>query len=418
LAWKSPIARSLHLLSTAQYFYIEDHTFQIVEIDGVYVEPKEADTLYIGVAQRYSILVTTKNTTDENFAIVTVADSVLFDSIPSDLQLNNTNWLEYNSSAPHPQANIQVSEAQDLVPFDDLTLVPTDGMPLLPEAGLKINVAVVMQNLDNGYNYALLNNITYTAPKVPTLYTVLSSGDLVTNAKIYGEFTHPMILNHNDVVEIVLNNNDTGSHPFHLHGHNFQVIDRQPPLGANFYDYADLDEPVPYDPSNHTAFPPVPARRDVVVVPPQGYFVMRFVADNPGVWLFHCHIDWHLAAGLAMVLIEAPTQLQQSLKVPDDHWDACKAGDIAFEGNAAGNTKDYLDLGGQNAQVGFLPGGFTARGIVALVFSCISAFIGMAAISIYGLSDLKYHRRNLAAETSTSPIQTSIAQPKTDEVGG
>lgn len=39
-----------------QYFYVEDHTFRIVEIDGVYTEPTEADTLYISTAQRYSIL--------------------------------------------------------------------------------------------------------------------------------------------------------------------------------------------------------------------------------------------------------------------------------------------------------------------------------------------------------------------------
>jgi iron transport multicopper oxidase len=31
----------------AQYFYIEDHTFRIVEIDGVYVDAQEADTLYM-----------------------------------------------------------------------------------------------------------------------------------------------------------------------------------------------------------------------------------------------------------------------------------------------------------------------------------------------------------------------------------
>ena len=66
----------------AQYFYIDGHNFTIVEIDGVYTEPTEADILYIGIAQRYSILVTTKNSTDQNYAIVTVADSVLLDTIP------------------------------------------------------------------------------------------------------------------------------------------------------------------------------------------------------------------------------------------------------------------------------------------------------------------------------------------------
>ena len=145
-------------------------------------------------------------------------------------------------------------------------------------------------------------------------------------------------------------------------------------------------DPVPYNPNNHTAFPSIPARRDVFVLPPQGYFVIRFVADNPGVWLFHCHIDWHLAQGLAMVLIEAPLVLQETTTIPEQHYEVCRAAGVPFEGNAAAHDQDFLDLKGQNKQPAFLPGGFTARGIVALVFSVISALLGMAFIVVYGLS--------------------------------
>ena len=371
-----------------QYFYIENHTFQIIEVDGVYTEPTEASILYIGVAQRYSILLTTKNETDTNYAIVTVADSKLLDYIPEHLKLNNTNWLQYNAEAPHNQAVINASVSSDLVPFDDFTLVPYDQTPLFPEPDLEINVTVSFLDLMTGANYAFLNNISFTKPQVPTLYTVLSSGDLANNSAIYGEFTHPIVLEHNSVVQLVLNNADTGNHPFHLHGHNFQLIDRAPPPGPNFYDYLNGD-PVPFNPLNHTPFPAVPIRRDTVVLPPQGYLVFRFVADNPGVWIFHCHIDWHLDAGLGMVLIEAPTQMQGRLTIPQDHIDACKAGGVPYEGNAAGNTVDLLDLSGENAQPAFLPPGFTTKGIVALVFSCLSAALGIASLTVYGLADLK-----------------------------
>jgi iron transport multicopper oxidase len=84
-----------------QYLYIEDHDFEIVEVDGVWVEPAKADTIYISAAQRYGLLLDTKNSTSRNYGIVTVADSSLLDIIPSDLKLNQTNWLEYNSSAPY-----------------------------------------------------------------------------------------------------------------------------------------------------------------------------------------------------------------------------------------------------------------------------------------------------------------------------
>lgn len=396
-----------------QYIYIEDHTFKIVEIDGVYTEPTEADTLYISAAQRYTILLTTKNSTDKNYPIVTVADSQLLDSIDPKLQLNITNWLEYNANADHPQAVMRVDSSKELIPFDDITLIPHDRMELLPEPDHEITLTVVMGLLDNGFGYAFFDNISFTFPKVPTLLTVMSAGQLATNEAIYGEFTHPMVLKHNEVVQLVLNNNDNGAHPFHLHGHNFQVIDRDPPYGEHFLDYKGGDY-VPWDPSNHTAFPAIPARRDTFVLPPKGSYVMRFVADNPGVWMFHCHIDWHLSQGLAMVMIEAPDVIQQTHKIPQEQYDICRAGGVAFEGNAAANSQDYLDLSGQNTQRPSLPGGFTAGGIVALVFSCISAVLGMAFITVYGLSEPKVIQKDVPTndEGSSETVPEKSVEPK------
>ncbi|KAJ5326232.1 uncharacterized protein N7506_009334 [Penicillium brevicompactum] len=382
----------------AQYFYIEDHTFRIVEIDGVYVDAQEADVLYISVAQRYSILVTMKNSTEKNYPIVMVADSELLDVISPSLQLNQTNWLEYNSAAPHPQAKITVDTASDLVPYDDMKLVPHDRMELLPEPDMVIAVDVIMDNLNDGAGYAFFNNISYTMPKVPTLYSVLTAGEeYATNEKVYGEFTSSHVLEHNAVVEIIINNQDTGSHPFHLHGHNFQLVSRSPSYGASFYDLVDGD-PVPYDASEQpsSGFPKFPARRDTVVAPPQGNMVLRFVADNPGVWLFHCHIDWHMSQGLAMTFVEAPQQIKAGLSLTDSDISICKAGNRSYEGNAAANTEDWLDLSNQNRQLPWLPAGFTPRGIVAMVFSCVSAFLGMAFIAFYGMSGIGVQKQETA----------------------
>ena len=52
-----------------------------------------------------------------------------------------------------------------------------------------------------------------------------------------------------------------------------------------------------------------PQRRDVQVLKAQGYIVVQIDADNPGVWPFHCHIAWHVSAGLyinVMVRIFCP----------------------------------------------------------------------------------------------------------------
>ena len=164
---------------------------------------------------------------------------------------------------------------------------------------------------------------------------------------------------------------DSGKHPFHLHGHAFQIISRS------------SDDAGPFNSTNSTQtdYPATPMRRDTLVLKPQGNMVMRFQANNPGVWLFHCHIEWHMQQGLIVTMVEAPLEMQKDLRIPQDHYDACIAGGIPYAGNAAGNTVDLLDLSGANVAPKPLPGGFTARGIVALTFSVIAALVGMAVIA-------------------------------------
>lgn len=53
---------------------------------------------------------------------------------------------------------------------------------------------------------AFFKNITYVSQKVPTLYTVMSTGENASNPAVYGEFSHPFVLEHNQIVEIVVNN--------------------------------------------------------------------------------------------------------------------------------------------------------------------------------------------------------------------
>ncbi len=59
-----------------QYFWIEGHTMKIIEVDGVYTEPAEADMIYLTAAQRYSFLVTAKDDSSSNFAMVSSMDEV------------------------------------------------------------------------------------------------------------------------------------------------------------------------------------------------------------------------------------------------------------------------------------------------------------------------------------------------------
>ncbi|KAF3069321.1 Iron transport multicopper oxidase FET3 [Trichoderma lentiforme] len=355
-----------------QYLWIEGHTMRIVEVDGIYTEAAEADMVYISAAQRVSFLLTTKNDTSANFPIVSSMDTTLFDTLPDDLNYNVTGWLTYDSKATLPEPAL----VDELNPFDDMTLVPYDKMELLPEPDQVVELDVIMDNLRDGKNYAFFNNITYTKPKVPSLYTAMSTGDLADNAAVYGEFTHPFVLKKGEIVQIVVNNLDSGRHPFHLHGHAFQAIHRSEEEAGTFED-EDLSE---------SDYPSVPMRRDTLVIWPNGNIVMRFKADNPGVWLFHCHIEWHVASGLLATFVEAPLEIQKQFTIPDDHLAVCDAAGTPSKGNAAANTVDFLDLTGENRAPKTIPGGFTPRGIVALVFSCLTGVLGVIVVAWYGLS--------------------------------
>lgn len=73
----------------------------------------------------------------------------------------------------------------------------------------------------------------------------------------------------------------------HLHGHNMYVLSE----GAGTWDGSTV-----VNGGN-------PQRRDVQLLRPDGYLVLQYDAVNPGVWPFHCHIAWHVSAGLYINLL-------------------------------------------------------------------------------------------------------------------
>ena len=52
-----------------------------------------------------------------------------------------------------------------------------------------------------------------------------------------------------------------------------------------------------------------PTRRDVALLPVNGYLVIGFQMNNPGAWLMHCHIAWHASSGLALQFIESGSRI-------------------------------------------------------------------------------------------------------------
>lgn len=404
------------------YFYIEDSEFDIVEVDGVYTEPARAKSIIITPAQRYSLLFNTSGDPDKVYRMGMIVDTSMYDIIPSGTNLNATGFLWQGDKATlqfpeltnedilerGPVKGVQdyrqELDKDDVEWFDDMELIPYDREPRLPPPDHEVTIEVQMTNLRDGINYAFFNDVTWTHAKVPSLFTVLSapSDDASLNETVYGSNTHSTVVNHMDIVQLVLNNNDDSRHPFHLHGHNFQCLLRGPDMD---------DEFTPYDPTSkdNKPFPEYPMRRDTLLVQSNSHFVIRWRADNPGAWLFHCHVDWHLTQGLAMQFIEAPLQLRQNLKVhsiPAVNLEACKASKVSTVGNAAGRSgSEFFDLSGMNRQQPSLPGGFTAKGIVAMIISIFSALAGMGFIVWYGISDTKYSETEFVEDVVEETVE-------------
>jgi FtsP/CotA-like multicopper oxidase with cupredoxin domain len=83
----------------------------------------------------------------------------------------------------------------------------------------------------------------------------------------------PLSIAKGERVELVIVNKTPMPHPMHLHGHEFQVVEID---GQRFAG-------------------PV---RDTVLLPPGKRVVVAFDASNPGWWAFHCHLLYHLEAGM------------------------------------------------------------------------------------------------------------------------
>ena len=89
----------------------------------------------------------------------------------------------------------------------------------------------------------------------------------------------PIKLAANKSVRFIMVNPTMMDHPFHLHGHYFRVLGT--PQKLNLTD---------------------PVQKDSVNIPAKTTLVLQWETINPGHWFYHCHIEWHLATGMARVI--------------------------------------------------------------------------------------------------------------------
>ncbi|XP_071446240.1 uncharacterized protein [Hetaerina americana] len=121
----------------------------------------------------------------------------------------------------------------------------------------------------------------------------------------YRECFHMIRIPLDALVEVLIHPEGTPvalSHPFHLHGYDFQVLRQGLLNDTSRNSISDIQNSFFSGKMQEKPDSLIPPLKDTVVIPPLGFAVIRFRANNPGFWFFHCHYAFHLATGMAIVI--------------------------------------------------------------------------------------------------------------------
>ncbi|KAH9913346.1 laccase [Epithele typhae] len=280
-------------------FSIDNHTMTVIEADSVSTQPITVDSIQIFAAQRYSFVLTANQNSSGTYWIranPNVGNTGFADGINSAI-LHYDDMPLVEPAASNAPTSLTPLVESDMHSLDDL-VVP--GEPVTGGVDLALNMVFNF----NGTNF-FINNATFTPPTVPVLLQIISgtqnAHDLLPAGSVYS-------LPSNSSIEIsfpATSNAPGAPHPFHLHGHAFAVVRS---AGQTDYNYVN------------------PVWRDVVSTgtPAAGDNVtIRFSTNNPGPWFLHCHIDFHLDAGFAVVMAEDIPDVALANPVPQAWSELC-----------------------------------------------------------------------------------------------
>ncbi|KAM0364816.1 hypothetical protein ACHAPK_010208 [Fusarium culmorum] len=309
-------------VDTTWIFSIDNHNFTVMSTDFVPIHPYEVDHVVIGIGQRYHIVLdaTPTNTSvlpaspDGNYWIRTVGADRCKGFEAGNEPDERQGILRYNASStlvPTTFRTPYVTACRD----ENYTMLK----PILPWKVKPVELDYEKAQFDIGLKkykdrpekgdgfqwWAFGENplwLNFSNPTILNLnndtwdpnYAVdLVVPDSKKDEWVYIAITAPPapLVNKPDRVFAPV------AHPLHLHGHDFALLAQ----GTNFTDLDTGKVKLKWD---------NPPRRDVALIPAGGYLVVAFKADNPGSWLFHCHIAWHASSGLAIQILEQQERLK------------------------------------------------------------------------------------------------------------
>ncbi|KAL7095586.1 hypothetical protein ACP275_10G033600 [Erythranthe tilingii] len=324
-------------LNDELFFSIANHTMTVIDADAVYVKPFKTNIVLITPGQTTNVLLKTKNhrpntaflmearpyaTGPASFDNSTTAGILEYHLPSNNATSNNTkiallkpsltkfNDTVFATKFSKKLRSLASSKFPALVPQKvDRRFFFTVGLGLNPCSGPN----KTCQGPNNTILTASINNVSFVMPNTALLqahYSNQSKGvytaDFPANPPFKFNYTgnppsnpapaagtRVAVLPFNASVEVVLQDTSivgAESHPLHLHGYNFFV------LGQGFGNFDPNKDPAKFNLVD-------PVERNTVGVPSGGWVAIRFLADNPGVWFMHCHLEAHTSWGLKMAWV-------------------------------------------------------------------------------------------------------------------
>ena len=295
----------------------QDHEMTVVEADGHYVEPFTVKNLNIYSGETYSVLVVANQNSSRNYWAALNVVSRKPDT-PTGLAILNyypNHPLRLPPSPPPSgpfwnDTEYRLNQSKKIKAHRDHIFPP----PLNAD---RVITLLNTQNSIDGRRRWSVSNVSFNLPDTPYLisvkYKLLHAFSQSAPPETYDRESYDIFklaenpnatesdaiyrLKFNSTVDVILQNantmvpNNSETHPWHLHGHDFWVLG----YGKGVFD--PIKDPLGYNLVD-------PIMKNTLPVHPYGWTAIRFRADNPGVWAFHCHIESHFFMGMGVVFEE------------------------------------------------------------------------------------------------------------------
>lgn len=291
--------------SSSQQFSIDGHTMTVIENDYVAVRPYNTTIVTLGVGQRQDVIVTANGSPEDSYWMrsnITCFEArqphalamVYYESADTKSPPSSTPW-------PNPAPGCANDALEKTIPAYPMAL---------PNSDKTITLEMTVRPNASGVWLWYMNNSTFHANlSSPVLSLAASGADSSTFEPSWNVYDMKSARSY----RFISYNRTPGPHPLHLHGHNMYIL----AIGTGNW-------------AGDIVRPENPLRRDVVIVPANGYVVWQADADNPGTWAFHCHVLFHASTGFGLDILEGQEQLQE-MKVPKEMDQLCTDWDMFVE---------------------------------------------------------------------------------------